>query len=183
MTAQGIARLEGCVVMRKSMLVVVPLVALAVIVSGCGGKKEPAEPVPPAPEPVVEAPPPTPPAPTPVQPPAETPLVLDRIYFDFDRSELREDARTVLAENARRLQGKAGSRVSIEGHCDERGTVEYNLALGEKRAAAAKDYLVNYGITGDRLSTVSFGEERPLDPAGTEDAYSKNRRDEFIVQQ
>ena len=104
------------------------------------------------------------------------------IYFDFDRSDLREDARTVLAENARRLQGKATARVSIEGHCDERGTVEYNLALGEKRAAAAKDYLVNYGITADRVSTVSFGEERPLDPAGTEDAYAKNRRDEFVVQ-
>ena len=88
----------------------------------------------------------------------------------------------MLAENARRMQGKAGSRVSIEGHCDERGTVEYNLALGEKRAAAAKDYLVNYGITADRVSTVSFGEERPLDPSGTEEAYAKNRRDEFIVQ-
>ena len=169
--------------MRPSMLVVVPIVALGLIVSGCGGKKEPAEPVVQAPPPVETTPPPEPAPPAPVQPPAETPLVLDRIYFDFDRYELREDARTVLAENARRLQGKAGARVSIEGHCDERGTVEYNLALGEKRAAAAKDYLVNYGITADRLSTVSFGEERPIDPAGTEDAYAKNRRDEFVVQQ
>jgi len=174
--------MEGCVVMRLSMNVLVPIALLAVIATGCGGKKEPAEPAAPPP-PVVEAPPPTPPpTPPPAQPPAETPLVLDRIYFDFDRADLREDARTVLAENARRMQGKPSSRVSIEGHCDERGTVEYNLALGEKRAAAAKDYLVNYGITADRVSTVSFGEERPLDPAGTEEAYAKNRRDEFVVQ-
>jgi peptidoglycan-associated lipoprotein len=165
------------------MLVVVPIVALGLIVSGCGGKKEPAEPAAPPAAPPVETPPPPPPVVETTPPPAETPLVLDRIYFDFDRYELREDARTVLAENARRLQGKAGARVSIEGHCDERGTVEYNLALGEKRAAAAKDYLVNYGITADRLSTVSFGEERPIDPAGTEEAYAKNRRDEFVVQQ
>ncbi|HWN80838.1 MAG TPA: peptidoglycan-associated lipoprotein Pal [Candidatus Udaeobacter sp.] len=169
--------------MRLSMNVIIPIAALAVIASaGCGGKKEPAEVAAP-PAPPVEAPPPVAPPP-PTQPPApvEVALVLDRIYFDFDRADLREDARTVLAENARRMQGKAGSRVSIEGHCDERGTVEYNLALGEKRAAAAKDYLVNYGITADRVSTVSFGEERPLDPSGTEEAYAKNRRDEFIVQ-
>jgi peptidoglycan-associated lipoprotein len=168
--------------MRPSKLVVVPLMSLVVIFSGCGGKKEPAEPAAP-PAPVVEAPPPPAPPPPPPPAPVETPLVLDRIYFDFDKYDLREDARTTLAEDARRMQGKAGSRVSIEGHCDERGTVEYNLALGEKRAAAAKDYLVNYGITADRLSTVSFGEERPLDPAGTEEAYAKNRRDEFVVQQ
>ena len=174
--------MEGCVVMRLSMLVVVPFAALVLITSGCGGKKEPTTEVAPPP-PVAETPPPPAPAPTPTPTPTPEPaLVLDRIYFDFDRSDLREDARTVLAENARRLQGKSSARVSIEGHCDERGTVEYNLALGEKRAAAAKDYLVNYGITADRVSTVSFGEERPLDPAGTEDAYAKNRRDEFVVQ-
>ena len=175
--------MEGCVVMRLSMNVIVPIALLAVIATGCGGKKEPAEGAQPPAPPVEQPPPPAPPPPAQPPAPVETPLVLDRIYFDFDRYDLREDARTVLAENARRLQGKPSARVSIEGHCDERGTVEYNLALGEKRAGAAKDYLVNYGITADRVSTVSFGEERPLDPSGSEEAYAKNRRDEFVVQQ
>jgi peptidoglycan-associated lipoprotein len=168
--------------MRPSMLVVTSLVLAAGFVGGCGGKKEPAEPVE---QPVVEAPPPPPSEPVvdapPPTPPAEPPLVLDKVYFDYDRYDLREDARTTLAANASKLQAKSGANITIEGHCDERGTVEYNLALGEKRAGAAKEYLVNYGIAGDRLSTVSYGEERPADPAGTEEAYAANRRAEFVV--
>ena len=167
--------------MRPSMLVVTSLVLAAGFVAGCGGKKEPAEPapLPPVAETTPEpAPPPV--TPEPVAPP-ETPLVLGKVYFDFDRYDLRDDARTTLASNASALQAKPGANITIEGHCDERGTVEYNLALGEKRAGAAKDYLVNYGISADRLSTVSYGEERPSDPAGTEEAYAANRRAEFVV--
>ena len=168
--------------MRPSMLVVTSLVLAAGMIAGCGGKKEPAEPA--APPPVAETTPP--PAPPPVEtpaptPPPETPLVLGKVYFDFDRYDLREDARTTLSSNASALQAKPGANITIEGHCDERGTVEYNLALGEKRAGAAKDYLVNYGISAERLSTVSYGEERPADPAGTEEAYAANRRAEFVV--
>jgi peptidoglycan-associated lipoprotein len=74
------------------------------------------------------------------------------------------------------LESRPQARVLIEGHCDERGTVEYNLALGEKRAQAVKEYLVTYGVEGERLDTVSYGEERPLDPRSTEEAWAKNRR-------
>jgi peptidoglycan-associated lipoprotein len=166
--------------MRSLKLVLIPLACLAVVAGGCGGKKAPAET--PAP-PVTEAPPPPPPPPPPVD---ETPKEVERpsinpIYFDYDRYDLREDARATLATNAKQLESAADTRVTIEGHCDERGTTEYNLALGEKRAKAAYDYLVNYGIAGDRLSTVSFGEERPADAGHDEAAWAKNRRDEFVV--
>lgn len=109
-------------------------------------------------------------------------LNLENIYFDFDKYDLREDARATLAADAKQLEGKADARVLIEGHCDERGTVEYNLALGEKRAKAAMDYLVNYGIAAARLSSVSYGEERPADPGHDEAAWSRNRRAVFTKQ-
>ncbi len=166
--------------MRSLKLALIPLACLVLIAGGCGKKKPPAEVA--APPPVETTPPPEPPPPPPPPAQEETPqLNLQNIYFDFDRYELREDARSTLANNAKQLEGNPGVKVTIEGHCDERGTVEYNLALGEKRASAARDYLVNYGITGDRLSTVSFGEERPVDPGHNEEAWAKNRRDAFVV--
>ena len=103
------------------------------------------------------------------------------IYFDFDRSELREDARQTLQTKAEALRQFPDIRIRVEGHCDERGTVEYNLALGERRADAARAYLVDLGIDPDRMTTISYGEERPAMDGNNESAWSQNRRDEFVI--
>lgn len=104
---------------------------------------------------------------------------LQRIYFDFDQYVLTPEARDILAANAAYLTANSDAKVRIEGHCDERGSDEYNLALGERRALAAKNYLVSLGITADRLDIISYGEEMPLDPGSSEEAWAKNRRAEF----
>lgn len=109
-----------------------------------------------------------------------TPL-LKPIYFDFDRYDLRPDAKETLRENAKVLKENPTWKILIEGHCDERGSNEYNLALGEKRARAAMQYLIKLGIDPDRLSIISYGEERPVDPRHCEEAWAKNRRCEFVV--
>ena len=103
------------------------------------------------------------------------------IRFALDSAALTDEARATLEKHALWLQGRRDVRVTIEGHCDERGTVEYNLALGDQRARATRDYLVSLGVSGDRLRAVSFGKERPLDPSATEEAYARNRRAHFAV--
>jgi peptidoglycan-associated lipoprotein len=103
------------------------------------------------------------------------------IHFDYDSAALGDDARATLEKHALWLQGHREARVTIEGHCDERGTVEYNLALGEQRARATRDYLASLGVAGDRLRAVSFGKERPLDPGTGEAAWARNRRAHFAV--
>ncbi len=108
--------------------------------------------------------------------------VLRTVYFDFDKSELKDPARRTLTSNARWLRSNADFNVAIEGHCDERGTEEYNLALGEHRAHAVRAYLISLGIPAHRLATISYGEEHPEDSAHTEAAWSKNRRAQFLVQ-
>jgi peptidoglycan-associated lipoprotein len=107
--------------------------------------------------------------------------LIDDVYFDFDRSELRPEATEQLARNADWLRGNPGYVATIEGHCDERGTNEYNLALGERRANAAKSYLVSLGIDGGRLTTISYGEERPVCTESTESCWQRNRRAHFVV--
>ncbi|MDX1623713.1 MAG: peptidoglycan-associated lipoprotein Pal [Gemmatimonadota bacterium] len=102
------------------------------------------------------------------------------IYFAFDESELEPSAREKLQRKAEVLRTYPELRVRIEGHADERGTVEYNLALGERRAESARSYLIDLGIDGDRLTTVSYGEERPAVEGSNEAAWSRNRRDEFV---
>lgn len=188
----------------RSLVLIVGLLALAPLVTGTVGckKKPPAEPAAPAapaqpveaPRPIVEPPPP--PAPPPPPPPASKPAqpkpitatdlnlqrVLRTVYFDFDKYDLREDARTTLAGNADWLKANARWRLLIEGHCDERGTNEYNMALGDKRANAVRQYLVSTGIDASRLRTISYGEERPADPGHAEEAWSKNRRAEFVIE-
>jgi peptidoglycan-associated lipoprotein len=103
----------------------------------------------------------------------------EHIYFDFDKSELKPAARDTLTKKAAFLNANPEYKVSIEGHCDERGTNEYNLALGERRADAASKFLNALGVSQNRISTISYGEERPVDTGHNEAAWGKNRRDEF----
>jgi peptidoglycan-associated lipoprotein len=106
---------------------------------------------------------------------------MEDIYFAFDSAELVPDARMILKEKADFLTRNSGLTVTIEGHCDERGTTEYNLALGEKRAMSAKKYLQDLGIAEFRLNTISYGEERPAVQGNDESAWSKNRRAHFVI--
>ena len=113
--------------------------------------------------------------------PAEAPppamAMLKDIHFDFDRYNIRPTDADLLKEDYSWFQANPGARVRIEGNCDERGTIEYNLALGQKRADEAKSFLVNLGVAAGSLDTVSYGKERPLDPGHNEEAWAKNRRD------
>jgi peptidoglycan-associated lipoprotein len=107
------------------------------------------------------------------------PAALNRVHFDFDQYTLTSQAREILANNAVYMEANPGIKVVIEGHCDNRGSDEYNLALGERRALAAKNYLVSLGVSPDRLSVISYGEEMPLDLGDNEEAWAKNRRADF----
>jgi len=106
----------------------------------------------------------------------------EKIYFDYDKYDLKADARDGLNRKAAWLNANPGLSVLVEGHCDERGTNEYNLALGERRAKAAYNFLVTLGVPADRLSVISYGEEMPAELGQNEEAWAKNRRDEFKVQ-
>jgi peptidoglycan-associated lipoprotein len=112
--------------------------------------------------------------------PASSPL--KDIYFDFDRYDLRADAREILKANSAWLKANPGAQVQIEGHTDERGTTEYNVALGSRRSESVKDYLVTLGTSADRLSTISYGEEVPVCREQTEACWQQNRRVRFVVQ-
>ena len=105
---------------------------------------------------------------------------LRAIYFDYDQHALSSAAREIVSANARILAAKPGGRLRIEGHCDERGTTEYNIGLGDRRARSAYEYLVDLGVDPNRMAVVSFGEERPADLGHTEAAWAKNRRVEFV---
>jgi len=107
--------------------------------------------------------------------------LLKDIHFDFDRYNIRPGDASILKENAALLKKYPNLRIQIEGHCDERGTVEYNLALGERRANSAKNFLVSLGISPARISTISYGKEKPLDPGHNEEAWAKNRRAHIII--
>jgi peptidoglycan-associated lipoprotein len=106
--------------------------------------------------------------------------VLKTVHFDFDQYDLRQDAIRTLGDDAATIKQYPQFKVRVEGHCDERGTVEYNLALGEKRARAARDYLVSLGTPAQRLRIISYGKERPVDPGHNEQAWAANRRAEFV---
>ena len=114
---------------------------------------------------------------------SKIPIVVmqEDIYFEFDKSTLTPAAQDNLLRKADWLRENPEASVTIEGHCDERGTNEYNLALGDRRAESAKDFLIDLGIDPSRLATISYGEERPVDPRHNEEAWAKNRRDHFVV--
>ncbi|MCD6525538.1 MAG: peptidoglycan-associated lipoprotein Pal [Desulfuromonas sp.] len=124
-------------------------------------------------EPVVE----------PVPVPVVAAAVLNPVYFDFDQHTLTQASRDTLMENTRYMEANPTTSIVIEGHCDERGSDEYNLALGERRAAAAQQYLASMGIAAQRIRIISYGEEKPAELASTESAWAKNRRAEFVPQQ
>ena len=111
----------------------------------------------------------------------EKPSPFQDIRFDFDKSTVRADAKPILSAVADYMKKNKGAKLLIEGHADERGTSEYNMALGDRRAESARAYLASLGVPASALSTVSFGKERPLDPGHTEDAWAKNRRAHFMV--
>jgi peptidoglycan-associated lipoprotein len=185
LTAQGLQES----IMNKRLLrgLTAGLISLFLI-AGCASTAEP-EPMPaPEPEPM-ETTPAAPPKvvapPKPVTSPDGIPLDADGqpiatvFYFDFDKSDLKPRARTLLAGHAAYLSKNGNVRVTIQGHADERGTREYNLALGERRASAVRTFLQSLGVRSSQVSVVSYGEERPIDPGHSESAWSKNRRAEI----
>lgn len=169
------------------------LAAGLLVTAGCCTKKPAPAPAPevaaeaPAPVPVpTEAPIPTPP-PAPVETlPADLAELnrmgyLKDIFFDFDLFDVRPVERDAMSANAEWLRKWPAVKIQIEGHCDERGSNKYNMALGERRANAARDYLVSLGIDGSRISTISYGEERPFVEGSNEQAWSQNRRAHFVI--
>ncbi len=169
--------------MKKALFAILILFIGALLMGGtCGGPQEvPVEEPPVVEEPVVDT---MPTEPVVEEPPAPEPLKsadFEKAYFDFDKYNIRPDARTALEYDAEVLKRYPEAKILIEGHCDERGTVEYNLALGERRAKAVKDYLVNLGIDAGRMRTISYGKERPIDLGHNEVAWQKNRRAEFKI--
>jgi peptidoglycan-associated lipoprotein len=183
----------------KTLLVLVLL--LTMVVAACKGKAKPpvARPMPPPPafDPGPNAPPPPPqpvsePVPVPPMPAEDTigskslddlnrDSPLRPLYFELDSSDVSSDGQQILQANAAVLKKYPTMQITIEGHCDERGTAEYNLALGERRALAAKNYLVSLGIAADKVKTVSYGKEFPFDPGHDDSAWSKNRRAHFVI--
>jgi peptidoglycan-associated lipoprotein len=114
---------------------------------------------------------------------ARTVFENEDIYFEFDSIRLTPEAQELLTKKAAWLRANPAAKVTIEGHCDNRGTNEYNLALGEGRAQSAKAFLVDLGIDASRLKTISYGEERPIDRAQTEEAWARNRRAHFVIEE
>jgi peptidoglycan-associated lipoprotein len=185
--------------MRRSntTLLAAAMLAAALLAPSCKKKEPEVTPTPP-PEAPAPAPAPEPPKKEvtetfPQQPVEKAPVepgvdelnkqgVLKTVYFGLDSTDLDDAARQTLVANADWLKAHANHKIRIEGHCDERGTVEYNLSLGERRAASVRDYLSSLGIDASRVRIVSYGKERPVDPGHTEDAWSKNRRGEFFIE-
>ena len=161
------------------LLMIITVVAM----TGCSACNDntKAKPIPPRPEP---APAPEYVEPTPVAPPMPTGEVINfeqPIHFDFDQYNIRPDAAAELQAKAQYMQERSATNVQIQGHCDNRGTEAYNLALGDRRAHSTKKYMMDMGVGSDRMSTVSYGEEMPLDPSDSESAWALNRRAQFII--
>ncbi|MGE0041826.1 MAG: peptidoglycan-associated lipoprotein Pal [Vicinamibacterales bacterium] len=185
-------------VYRRTAGILSLCLVLSLAASACA-KKAPAPAPPPPPPPAAPAPPPPPPPPPPPAPPAPAPLTEEQIFarksleqlnserplgdvfFDYDMSNIRDDARAPLQADADWMKKWTSTRVTIEGHCDERGTAEYNLALGERRANAVKDYLVSLGVDESRIQIVSKGKESPFCTESNESCWQQNRRGHFVI--
>ena len=188
-------------VFRRTVGLLTLAAVLALGAAGCAKKKPlPAPPAPPPP-PTAPAPPPTPPPPPAPPPATPAPAALSEdeifknktldqlnaerpladVYFDLDESTVRDDARGPLQKNADWMKRWTSTRITIEGHCDERGTAEYNLGLGDRRGAAVKAYLVNLGIAADRVAVVSKGKESPFCTDKNEACWQQNRRGHFVI--
>jgi peptidoglycan-associated lipoprotein len=188
----------------KRLRAVLPILALAatIAVAGCSKKVPQPLPPPPPPPPAAVTPPPPPPPPPPpraaVPPPpaaltedeifarksleqlnAERPL--DDVFFDLDKSEIRAEGRGALQKDSDWMKRWTSTRITIEGHCDSRGSSEYNLALGSRRATAVKEYLINLGVAADRVTIVSKGKEQPFCNEENESCWQQNRRGHFVV--
>ncbi len=178
--------------MKSRSLVFVPVILLLsmFVLWGCPKKAEvttapEAQKEAPAEAPKVEQPAPAPEAAKPEAKEERAPAAaagLQPIYFDFDKSFIRDDAKAVMAANAEWLKANPKAKIKIEGNCDERGTKEYNQALGQRRATSAKKYLADMGISGNRISLISYGKEKPVCTQSTEDCWQKNRRDDFVAE-
>jgi peptidoglycan-associated lipoprotein len=189
---------------RRAVHTTVIAVVLVGLVVACGGRRPPVvaeQPPPDAPSPFPSAAPPTAKPPDPPPLPAEPPVTanalswndkpieeingpnspLRPIFFGYDSDQLDDSAKKTLSTNAEVLKTYGTWVITIEGHCDERGTAEYNLALGDRRALAARTYLISLGIPAERMRTVSYGKEFPFDPGHTEEAWSRNRRAHFML--
>ena len=169
---------------RYGILFLVLVLAALMVLPACSKKEAapveeditPAEEVPPPPPPPVEEE-----TPEVVEEEDLEPLVLGDIFFDFDKYSIKGEFKTVLEGNADLLMLREDAVLVIEGHCDERGTSEYNLALGEKRAKAVMDFYLAFGVGTDRLSIISYGEERPFEYGHDEDAWAQNRRAHMLI--
>jgi peptidoglycan-associated lipoprotein len=186
---------------RRLFTTVVLALVLAIVVAGCKKKVPAAAPAPPPPPPPTAPatppppPPPPPPAPAPTPPPlteeeifarksldqlnAEKPLA--DVFFDLDRADVRDDARAPLQKNADWMKKWTTTQISIEGHCDSRGSAEYNLGLGNRRATAVKEYLISLGVATTRITVVSKGKEQPFCNEEAESCWQQNRRGHFVI--
>jgi peptidoglycan-associated lipoprotein len=187
----------------KSLTAEIPILSLTLFLAGCPKRPQmtqasaPPPVPPPAAAPPAPAPPPPAPAPAPTPPPVAAPTppppappkeyrandALKQIFFAFDKAEIRPADAKVLDAGAAYLKANPNQLVLIEGHCDERGTAEYNLALGERRAKSAMNYLIANGIEASRITTISYGKERPVCTEHKESCWSKNRNDTFLTKE
>jgi peptidoglycan-associated lipoprotein len=187
-------------VLQRSAGLLTFCVVIAIGAASCA-KKAPEVPPPAPPPPAAPAAPPAPPAPPPPAPPPAAPRALTEeeifagksldqlnaerplgdVYFDLDESTIRDDARGFLQKNAEWMKRWSSTRVTVEGHADERGSSEYNLALGERRASSVREYLVSLGIAANRISIVTKGKESPFCTESNESCWQQNRRGHFII--
>ena len=159
--------------LKSKLVTAVTVLAMTFSLVGCEEDPPPEEPV----QPEVMTEPEPPPDPEPMMDTYNTEIV----YFAFDSYSLNADSQGALSGLADYLKTNQSAFIQIEGHCDERGSVEYNLALGDRRANKVKEHLINLGVSPDRLSTISYGEEKPVSSGQSESAWGKNRRAEFII--